>query len=126
MDRDDLGGPGLCLNSTRPVVTDAVDCCVGIVDDCVVVNIVHNRRVHVVDRPVVIEAIAIPIAALIAVTRIAVPVVDASVIADVTTPVAPVVRVAPPAVVVVPEAGGPQRPLKRRRYPRPWHPVIAI
>ncbi len=107
MDRDDLGWAGLYLNSTRPVVADAVDCCVRIVDDCVVVNIMHDGRVHVVDRPVVIKAIAIPIAALIAVTRIAMPVVDASVIADVTTPVAPVVRVAPPVVVVVPEAGGP-------------------
>src|SRR5215469_9614504 len=55
------------------VVADAVHCSV---HDRGVVDVVNFRHVHVGDRPVVIEMSAIPASALVAVSEVAVSVVD--------------------------------------------------
>src|SRR5208283_4825123 len=84
------------VNSTlAAVVTDMVHC--GVVDYGLVVNIVNVRDVHVVHRAVVVEGPVIPISAFIADTTIAEAVVDATVEADMRTPVAFIPREGTPA-----------------------------
>ena len=56
---------------------------------------------HIVDGPVVVEAVSTPVAALIAHSDVAEAVVDAPVITDVAAPIAIVVTVASAAIVPV-------------------------
>jgi hypothetical protein len=75
-----------------------------IVDDCSRDGAVIDLNVgdsHIVDRPVVIEAVSAPVAALIAHSDVTEAVVDASVVANVAAPIAIVVAVAPATIVPV-------------------------
>lgn len=96
----DFGGQRLASDAAGSVVTDArvrdVDGCV-VNDDRIGHGSVIDRDIadvgDVVDRTVVIEAIAVPVAALIANTDIAEAIVNAAVVADVATPISVVVAV---------------------------------
>lgn len=73
------------LNSVRTtVVADAVD--VQIIDDGLVVHVVHIGDVYVIDCTVVVEVTATPVSAVITETRIAKAIVNASVKADRRSP----------------------------------------
>ena len=89
----------------------------------VVVDVVYHGDVQVVDRAVVVEMAATPVAALIADTDIAKAVVDAAIVADMRTPVATVKAIA--VVVVAPVAGGPESALVGSLNPSAGHPVVA-
>jgi hypothetical protein len=54
----------------------------------VVVYVLHLIRVHVVDGAVVVEVIAVPVAALVPIADITEAIVDTAVVADVPAPVA--------------------------------------
>jgi hypothetical protein len=110
-------------NSTRAaVIADTVHRCV--VDYGFVVNIVNVRDVDVIHGAVVVECSVIPISTLIADTTIAEAVVDATVEADVRTPIAaiPSIGVAAPT----PITGSPEQSNYRRRHPRTRHPKVAL
>ncbi len=88
------------------------------------VNVVHIRRVDIVDRAVVVEMAATPIAALVAEAHIAKAVVDAAIVANMSTPVAAI-----KAIAVMPKAPIARRPkcsFVRRLNPCPRYPVIAL
>jgi hypothetical protein len=104
------------------VVGDAVDS--GVVnDDRAVIDIGDARDVDVVDRAVVVEVAALPVAAVIAVAGVAEAVVHASVEADVLTPEAAVKEIA--AAEEAPVAGGPESTVEGRRAPGSGDPVVA-
>ena len=95
-----------------------------VVDYGLVVNIVNVRDVHVIHRAVVVESSVIPISAFIADTTIAEAVVDATVEADIRTPVAavPGVGVAAPT----PITGSPEETNFGSHHPRTRHPEVAF
>lgn len=88
----------IIVNNRRVVVDDS-----RIVDDHIMrVDIVHHVNVDPVHRAVVVEGSMIPVAALITNTRVAEPVIDSSIEADMRTPIAVkvcivIVRVTPVA-----------------------------
>jgi len=110
------------LNPSGPVVAHPV--IVGVVVDSVVVNIVNNRRVYIVDRPVIVKSGSVPIATLVPEPHITKTVIYAAVVANMATPISAVIPI--PAAFVPPVSGRPQRSLVRCRYPSAWHPVVAI
>ena len=95
-----------------------------VVDYRLVVNIVNVRDVDVIHRAVVVEGSVIPIAALIADTAIAVPVVDATVETDLRTPVAtiPSVGISAPT----PITRGPEQAHRGGHHPGTRHPKVAF
>src|SRR5580692_8685797 len=110
-------------NSTgAAVIADTVDR--GVVDYGLVVNIVNVCDVDVVHGAVVVEGSVIPISTLVADTTIAEAVVDATVEADVRTPIAaiPSIGVAAPT----PITGSPEQAKCGRRHPRTRHPKVAL
>ena len=78
---------------------------------------------HIVDGPVVVEAVAAPVAALIADSDVAEAVVDASVVANVAAPIAIVVAVA--SAAKVPVSRRPEIAHFWRARPCARHPVIS-
>ena len=88
-----------------------------------VVDVVHQGDIDVVDRAVVVEVAAAPIAALVAEADVAEAVVDAAIVADVRTPIATVKPVM--VMPVAPVARRPQGTLVRSLHPRAGHPVVA-
>ncbi len=112
---------GLGANARAAIVADAVDR--DVVDHRLVVHIGNMDVGDVVDRPVVIELVSLPAAALVAVTGIAIAVVDAAVEPDVRSPVAAMEAI--PARGEHPVAGGPEEADAGRRDPGAGHPVIA-
>src|ERR1019366_2404102 len=96
----------------------------GVVDNGFVVNIVNVRDVHVIHRAVVVEGSVVPISAFIAETTIAEAVVDATVEADMRTPVAfiPGVGVAAPS----PITRSPEEANFGSHRPRTRHPEVAF
>jgi len=121
--RHPLRGPRRDPYTTRSAVeTYMVVVCV--IDDRVVIDVVHDRDIYVVDRAVVVEVPAAPVAALVAVACVAKAVIDAAVVADVLAPVATVepVRVIP----VAPVAGRPKCSLVGSLNPCAGHPIIAV
>ena len=117
-----FSGPGTHLNATRSAVEANPDVG-GVVDNVVVVDVVHNRDIDVVDGTVVVEVVAIPIAALVTDTNVTEAVIDATVEADVGAPVAAVELIA--VMPVTPVARRPERALIRSLHPNTRHPVVA-
>ena len=110
------------LHAAGTVVTDAIVSGV-VVDDRVVIDIVNHSRIHVVDVPVVVESVAVPISSLVAEADVAEAVIDTPVVADVTTPIAAVVTVT--SAIIAPIAGSPECSLVGRPHPCSWNPVVA-
>jgi hypothetical protein len=115
----------LHLDTTRTVVAHAVNCGV-VVDDRVVIDVVHRRRVHVVDGAIVIKAVAIPITTLITGACISKAIIDAAIVADMATPESTVKTVTMAITIIAPVPGCPKRSLVGRINPCARHPVIAI
>jgi hypothetical protein len=108
-----------CDTTTAPVIGYAG----GIVnDDGSVIN-VSDVDVYSINRTVVVKGVSVPIAAVIAETGVTEAVVDASVEADVSAPVAAVE--APTVVVPAPIAGGPEGPVIGREAPGAGDPVVT-
>jgi hypothetical protein len=87
-----------------------------------IINIPHDRDIHVVVGAVVVEMAATPVAALVAIAAVAIAVIDAAIVADVQAPVAAI-----EAVAVMPEApvaGGPESALVRSLNPSARYPVV--
>jgi hypothetical protein len=131
----DLGGHGRSswtahgsdlsrLRSDGDAASAAVvgDACVVVHDDGSVVD-VGDVDVDPVDGAVVVEVVAVPVAAVIADTRVAEAVVNATVEANVETPEAAVE--APAVVVPAPVAGGPEGAVVRGSAPCAGDPVVA-
>ena len=95
-----------------------------VVDDGLVVDIVNVRDVHVIHRTVVIEGSVSPISALIAGPTVTEAVVNASVEANVRTPIAAIPRVG--VVALTPIARRPEQASFGRHHPRTWHPKVAF
>jgi hypothetical protein len=108
------------------VVADAVRGARGVVD--VVVDhlaVVDVRDVaHVVDGAVVVEVVPAPVTAEVADADVTEAVVNASIEADVGSPVA--VMVAIVAAVPAPVGRGPERSIVGRRAPNAGNPVVAV
>lgn len=96
---------------------------VGDIRHVVVVNVVNHGLVHVRDGGVVVEGVAAPVAAFVAVAVVAEPVMDSAIEAYVRAPVAVIPVI--PAFVEAPVAGRPQCPDVWRQDPRPRNPVVA-
>src|SRR5580700_3460517 len=92
-------------------------------DDRLVIDIGHVGDVYVSDAPVVEKSVTSPLTAEKSDARVAKAVVDATVKADVRTPVAAVPNVE--SIIPTPIAGSPEHP-NRGEYPGSGHPVIAI
>jgi hypothetical protein len=95
-----------------------------VVDHGFVVNIVNTRATDIIYRAVVAEGPIVPIPAFIAGTTIPVTVVDATVEADMRTPVAdiPGVGIAAPT----PITRSPEQANFGSHYPRTRHPVVSL
>jgi hypothetical protein len=78
----------------------------------------------VVDRTIVVEAVTIPISALVPGSGVAISVVNSTVVADVSAPVAVVVAIA--MAVVSPPSGGPQITGFGWTRPSSGNPVITV
>ena len=106
--------------ATTAVIGDAGP----VVDDhSAAVDVCDVDNVDAIDCPVVIEIISIPIAAVVAITGVAEPVVDAAVEADVQAPIAAVE--APAIVVPAPVTRCPESTVVRGSAPCAGDPVIA-
>src|ERR1700689_821751 len=116
------GGRARGNSTISAVIADVV--VRGVVDHGFVVDIVKIRAANVIHRAVVVEASVIPISALITETAVAEAVVDASVKADIRTPVAfiPGECVAAPT----PVTGRPEQASLRSRHPRACDPEVAF
>ena len=88
------------------------------------VDVVNIGYVDVVDLTVVEEAVAIPIAALIAMAAIAEPIVDAAIESDMRSPVAGIKAVG--VVFITPIGGGPEIADGWRFNPDAGDPEVAI
>ena len=89
----------------------------------VAIHVVDDSGVDVVDRTVIKEVAGVPVPALVAGARIAEPVVDAAVEADMRPPIA--AEVAITAMHRAPVAGSPERTLIRCLHPHARNPVVA-
>src|SRR5260370_28011097 len=100
----------------------AVEADTGIVvhDDRLVIDIGHVGDVHVSDTTVVEKSVTSPLPAEKADARVAKAVLDATVEADVRTPVAAVPSIE--SIIPTPVARSPEHP-HRGEYPGPWHPT---
>lgn len=89
-----------------------------------VINVVNVRYIHVVDGAVVVELVALPAAAIISVTRIAVAVINAAVESHGRTPISgmPVIY----SGRKTPVSRSPQESDLWRHYPGARNPVIII
>ena len=96
----------------------------GVVDDLVVINVVHDRGIYPVDRTIVVEVISVPIAAAVAGANVTEAVVDAAVVADVAAPISLVESVS--AGIEAPIPGCPQGSLVWREDPGAGHPIVAL
>jgi hypothetical protein len=79
--------------------------------------------VNAVDGAVVVEVVAVPIAAIVAISGVAEAVVYAAIEADMKTPVAAIE--APAVVVPAPVSGCPKRSVVGRGAPCAGNPVVA-
>lgn len=59
-----------------------------VVRNIVVVNIVNHRNVHIGYGAVVVDSAVIPVGAIVTAARVSIAVIDATVVADMRTPVA--------------------------------------
>jgi hypothetical protein len=110
------------IDSTAPaVVTRAIAV---VVLHRIVVDIVNDRGIYVGYGTVVINPIVVPVSAVIAAARVSKSVVDAAIVANMTTPIATVPTIN--AVVVTPPWGRPKRAYPGSQHPRAGHPVIAV
>ncbi len=113
---------GLRTDSDAAVASVIGDAGAVVDDDGAVID-VSDVDVHAIDRAVVVEVVSVPVAAVIAVAGVSEAVVDASVEADVKTPVA--VVEAPAAVIPTPVTGGPESTIVGGSTPGSWNPVIT-
>jgi len=109
------------VDSTAPTVIAGAAAV--IVRHRIFIDIVNDRSVHIRDRGVVVNAVVVPVRALIAAARISEAVINAAIIADVRTPVARVPMVI--AIIETPIRRRPQRTHVRRQHPRTRNPVIT-
>src|SRR5579863_6210360 len=95
-----------------------------VVDDGLVIDVVNVGDIHIIHRAVVIEASVSPISALIADATVTKAVVNATVEADVRTPVAivPGISIVAPA----PISGSPEQANLGSHHPRSRHPEVAF
>jgi len=121
--RDDFSRTRPYLYPAGAVETDSIHL---IVVDPVVVDVVDNVDIDVIYGAVVVETIAVPIAALVAVSGVAEAVIDAAVVADVASPESKMPAVAVALVIVSPVARSPERTGIRRHHPSAGNPVIAV
>lgn len=77
-----------------------------------------------VHRTVVIKPVVVPVAAIVTVSRVTEPVVDATIPSDGHAPIAWVPAVA--AIIIIPIARCPQGTHKRWLYPCSWYPVVTV
>jgi hypothetical protein len=106
--------------AVSPVVADPVHR--RIVDHRGVIGVVNVGDVNIIHRAVVLELSVVPAAAVIAVTAVAVAIVDPAIEAYVRTPVTLIESVS--AVAPAPIAWSPEEPGSRSHYPRTWYPII--
>ena len=120
----------LASDASWAVVADAVNR--SVVDGDVVDHrvgygaVIHVNvgDVHIVDGPVIVETISVPVPALIADAGVTVSIVNAAVVADVPAPISVVVAI--PAADEPPISRRPQEAHLRRLRPDARHPVIAL
>ncbi len=123
-------GHRLASNASRAVVAGTINR--SVVDGDVVDHrvghgaVVHVNvpDVHIVHGPVIVEAISVPVAALIADAGVTVPIVNAAVVADMSAPKAVVVAI--PAADEPPISRRPQEADDRRLRPDARHPVVTL
>jgi hypothetical protein len=91
--------------------------------DPILVDVMHHGYVDVVDRAIVEEMSGPPVAALVACAYVSETVINATIEADVRTPVA--MEEAVSSANVAPIAGSPERTLVGRLRPHARYPVVA-
>ena len=94
-----------------------------IILDRIVVDVMNAGSVYVRDRRVVVDAIVVPVGAVIAAARVAIAVVDAAVVSHVTAPVAGMPEIT--SVVISPPRRRPERANPGSQYPSPGNPIIS-
>jgi len=117
-------------DASRPVVADTINC--SVVDGDVVDHrvgygaVIHVNipDVHIVDGPVIVETISVPVAALITDADVTESIVNAAVVADMSAPKAVVVAI--PAADEPPISRRPQEADDRRLRPDARHPVVTL
>ncbi len=116
-------GSGLYLQSARSAVVAHTRTAPTIISIWAIVDVTHIGDIHIVIGAVVVEVSFAPIAALVAKANVAITIIDATVVADVGTPVATIKAVA--VISVAPIARSPESTLIGSLYPPTGHPVIA-
>jgi hypothetical protein len=127
----DFRRQGLASHASGAVVAGAIVCNIDgriVDDDGVRYRAVVNRDAanvaDVIDRAVVVEAISVPVTALIAHTDVAESVVNATVVADVASPEAVVVAVS--STISSPITGSPEQADFGWTRPCAGYPVVAF
>lgn len=118
-----IGGGSRLDAAASTVIADTV------IDDCVVdrhvmdVGVVNIRHIDAIDGAVVVEIVAVPIAATVAGAGVAIAIVNTSIEADVQTPEAAMKAI--PVAIVPPVAGCPEGAIEGWRGPRSGDPEVA-
>lgn len=120
---DQLRRPWPGLDAASTAVVGDVPVVVVIYDDGAVVHICNPGDVDPIDRAVVIEVIAAPVATVITVAGIAAAIGHTAVEADVKAPVAAIETIT--VAEKSPVAGSPERPGKGSGDPGAWYPVVS-
>ena len=87
------------------------------------IDVMHDCDIHIVEGAVVVEMAASPVAALVTEADVAKAVIDATIKADVRTPIAMVKAVA--VVTVSPVTGRPESAFVRSLNPHTGNPIVA-
>jgi len=118
-----LRGPRPHLDAASSAVIG--DPCVVVVvdDDGAVVDVGDPGHIDPIHCAVVVEVVAVPITAMIAIARVSEAIGNTAVEAYVKAPVAAVEAIA--VAIETPIAGGPERTIIGRHHPRARNPVVA-
>jgi hypothetical protein len=123
--RGHFRGRRLAGHTARPMITGASNG--GVIDNRIFYGtaiFVYAYIANVIRGPVVIEAVSVPVTALITGANISVPVVHPAVVPDMSPPRPLVIPVSVPGVG--PISRRPQKARFRRLHPRAWNPVISL
>ena len=118
-----LRGPRPYLDTASSAVIGDPRVVVVVDDDGAVVDVGDPGHVDPIHRAVVVQVIAVPITAMIAVARVSEAIGNTAVEAYVQAPVAAVEAIA--SAIEAPVAGGPERTIIGRHHPRAGNPVVA-
>jgi hypothetical protein len=89
----------------------------------IVINVTNSCDIHIRNGAVVVQSVVIPITAVVSVSGISEPVVNAAIETHVGSPISGVPPIS--AVRIAPIGRGPESSYPWRKYPCAWYPIIG-